>query len=171
LGLAAAGFEAAFFVVFFAAVLALEVAEVPVTAFLAGARFAVVVFLVAVEALGLAITFFAATTFFVAGALVAALVDLAVVVDFLAGALVAAFDLVVVALVVLDFVVALVAAALLAGFFVVLEAEVLEGGFAFSLEASGLVLGASLTRPEGPLGSTKMFFSVPEERARESWVF
>jgi len=64
---------------------------------------------------------------------------------------------------------------LVAGFvtvFVVAVLEVFEAGL-FSFVASSATLGglgASLTRPDGPLGSEKMFFSAPTAIALLSWV-
>jgi len=47
---------------------------------------------------------------------------------------------------------------------------VLEGGLEFSFEpdVNGFAFGASLTLPDGPLGSTKIPFSVPLVMARFS---
>jgi len=64
---------------------------------------------------------------------------------------------------------------LVAGFvtvFVVVVLDVFEAGL-FSFVASSATLGglgASLTRPDGPLGSEKMFFSAPTAIALLSWV-
>jgi len=41
----------------------------------------------------------------------------------------------------------------------------------FSFEASLFCFGASLTRPEGPLGREKIFFSSPLAMALANWVF
>jgi len=49
--------------------------------------------------------------------------------------------------------------------------EVFEAGlFSFASSATLGVLGASLTRPDGPLGSEKTFFSAPTAIALLSWV-
>jgi len=62
-------------------------------------------------------------------------------------------------------------AGLVAGFETVFVAvlEVFEAG-SFASSAILGVLGASLTRPEGPLGSEKTFFSAPTAIALLSWV-
>jgi len=50
--------------------------------------------------------------------------------------------------------------------------EVFEAGlFSFASSATLGILGASLTRPDGPLGSEKVFFSAPTAMALLSWVF
>jgi len=59
------------------------------------------------------------------------------------------------------------ALALVAGAFT-FEAGFFVAGVAFSFAASWRILGASLTLPEGPLGSTKTPFSFPDVIARLS---
>jgi len=159
-GLAASFFAGAAFLTgaFFAAVLALDVAVVPVTAFFAGARLlAVVVFLVAAAlALGLP-----ATTFLGAGFLAAAGLALAGAAFLGAAALVVAFAAA------LGLAVEALAALGLAAVALALEA----GLFSLAAEDSaGLVFGASLTLPDGPLGRVNTPFSAPEVIAFESWV-
>jgi len=62
---------------------------------------------------------------------------------------------------------------LVVGFVTVFVVAVLvfeAGLFSFASSATLGVLGASLTRPDGPLGSEKMFFSAPTAIALLSWV-
>lgn len=140
------GLAAAFFFgsAFLAEALAFVVELAPVAAFLAVPRLLVVFFVAEAAALGLPASFFLVV------------VDL-VVVDFFAGAALVV-DL---ALVVVAFFVVAVAAFpdLAAGAFFAVAVLDLEGGLSFSLAAPGL--GASLTLPEGPLGSANMPTSAP----------
>jgi len=177
-GLGASLFVAAtlFVGAFLAAVLALEVDEVPVTDLLEAARLeGAVVFLVAVVvALGFALVtglvvfltgaFFAvealgfsASTFFGGALLVVADLGLVAVDDL--GLVVVAL-VVVVAFVVLAFDTGLVADL---GF---VAARV--GLFSLAAVSVDLDLGANLTRPENPLGRTKMPFTSPEAMALDN---
>jgi len=158
---------------FLAAVLALEVGEVPVTDLFEAPRLVgVVVFLVAVvAALGFAlvtlatglVTFLAGAFFTVEGFGFSASAffggALLVVADL---GLVAVDDLgLVVALVVLSFDTDLVAAL---GFETVFDV----GLFSLAAASVGLDLGANLTLRENPLGRTKMLFSSPEAMALDN---
>jgi len=166
-----------------AAVLALAAGVVPVTAFFAAPRLAVEVVFFSTEGFlpayvfftGASLFFEGAGTFF-AGAFLAAvagfaagLADLAVA-AFFGAAAVRPLDFAVVALAAAGFfaVIGLALAALvvvalvafgLAAVFVTLAA----GLFSFAAEVSValVALGGSFTRPEGPLGSTKVPFSAP----------
>jgi len=150
-------------VVFFAAAFAAAFgAEVPVAAFFAGARLeAVVVFF-----FGAAVDF---VVDFLAGVLALVVVDLtAGLAEDLAAGL-AAF--VVDALVVLDLVAFLVVLAFVVDVLAVLGLVALlglEAGLFSLAEVSALTLGASLTLPLTPLGSTKVPFSAPVEMALAS---
>jgi len=133
----------------------------PTTAFLA---------LAAVEAVffgaGLALP---ATVFFAGAAFVVLAVGFAVgflaVGVFFAAGFAAVFALGLVAVV--DLAAAFLGAAVLALVAVFFGA----GLFSFAEASAGLDLGASFTRPDGPLGKTKTFFSLPAARALDSWVF
>jgi len=137
---------------FAAAALALAEAVVPVTAFFAGARFeAVVVFFACGAALALATVFFAGAAFLegtaflvvvvLAGAVfLAAAVERAVPADLEGAAFLVTVVFVAAALTVADF-------GLLAFF--------AAGLFSLASPSPALVLGASLTRPEGPFGKKK----------------
>jgi len=156
-GLAAAFAAGAFLVgAFFAAALALAGAVVLVTVFFAAPRLlAVVVFFAAVVFALPASAFLGAGTFFA--------VDVLDVVVFLATTgFAAALDLVVV-----DFVAGVFAFGFAAAAF-----GLAAGLFSLAADVSGaLALGASLTRPEGPLGRTKTPFSVPVAKAFDNCVF
>jgi len=134
----------------------------PVTAFLAGAFFAVLAFLAAgffavvVLAFPVALAFFAVDVYFLV-----VVVVVAVAAGFVVGALVAlglaATGVEVLAFngffVVIAFFVVVALALAAAGF--------LEAGLVFSLAASPFPFPASLTLPEGPLGRTNVPFSAP----------
>jgi len=183
-GTLAAGLATSFFAgtaffagAFLAAVLALDVAVVPVTTFFAGARLlAVVVFFAAT---GLALGLPAMTFLGAAFLTVVALGFAGTCVDFLTvaaalpaeAALVGLDDLVVDALVVVDLAaVGFEVVDLAVVDFGLAVAAFLEAGlFSFAAEDSaGLDLGASLTLPERPLGRTNTPFSVPEVMALDS---
>jgi len=155
---------------FLAAVFAFVVAVVPVAAFLAGARLdALVAFFIGALGFPASVFFAGAGAFFVE--VVGFAVDAFVVAEVfvLVGAFVAA-PLVVDVLALLatvDF--AGLAAALVFGTAFVSVFALVAGLFSLVAEASaGLVLGASLTRPEGPLGIANTLLSTPEARALES---
>jgi len=134
-----------------AAVFAFAAVVVPVTAFFAAPRLLVAaVFFVVVAAFGFPASAFlaGAAAFLVVPADLAAVVGLVAAADLEAGFLVA------------------VVPALGVAFDVPLEAG-LE--FSFDSPLGALVLGASLTLPEGPLGRKNMPPSAPEVIARLSW--
>jgi len=187
-GLAAAAFFAgAFVVLVLAAVFAFAAGVFPITAFFAESRREVAVAFFAVVALDLLAAGFTAFLVVAFGLELAALVEVAL--DFVAvvalvnfeaaGFLTAGFaaagllvflvvrvvDLLAMGLAALDAVdLAFVAAAGLA----TLEA----GLFSLASDASALVafLAGSLTRPEGPLGNTRVPLSAPVAIALLSWV-
>jgi len=96
--------------------------------------------------------FLATTAFLELAAGVFLTVDLAVAV-FFAGAFAGAF------------------AGTLVGALVFTEAGLGLAAGLFSFEASLFCFGASLTRPEGPLGRERIFFSSPLAMALANWVF
>jgi len=162
-GLAGSFFGAAAFFAgaFLAAVLALVVAEVPVTAFLAAPRLdGAVVFLVVVVVLdfGLATVFLMVVGFFTVAlgfSVAAFLVGVFFVVE--------ALGLATAAFVVLGFDTGLVAV-------LGLVADLEVGLFSLVAGSVDLDLGANLTLPEGPFGSTKVPLCSPEAIAFDNWV-
>jgi len=166
----AAGFFAVVFLV--AAAFALAGALVPVTAFFAVLRFdAEVVFLTGAGFLP-AVVFFAGTAFALVEAADFVAEDLAAVWEagFLAAAALTTgtvFAFTAGFLAVLDFAVVAFVVAVLAGRALVAALTALGAAFAglFSLEAEVSVvleaLGGNFTRPEGPLGRTKVPLSAP----------
>lgn len=187
-----------FTMAFFAAALAFVVAPVPVAAFFAGTRLAVVVvFLLLVALLAVDVFLGAALalvedTFtedaFLAAAVVRAVpvgleaaADVAVVLGFAAdffattgffAVLVALVLAAVLDLVATDLVVACLPVVVLGVDLAVADLTFVVGLFSLVAEVStALVFGASLTRPEGPLGRTNTPFSLPDVSALASRVF